>query len=105
MDKITCGPWEIHEIEGEQTGLVLGNGRTICDTKRAYWVMHALLTEPERAERVAECEANARLISASRDLFDAARAVLALENEITTGTAYREYRALEAAVAKAEGKP
>jgi len=48
--------------------------------------------------------ANARLIASAPDLLRAAKRILAREAELTTGDAYLEYRALEAAVAKAEGR-
>lgn len=45
---------------------------------------------------------NALLVAAAPDLLEAARAVLAKECLITTSAGYLEYRALEAAIAKAE---
>ena len=48
-------------------------------------------------------QANIRLLASAPDLLKAAKRILACEAELTTGDAYLEYRALEAAVAKAEG--
>lgn len=51
-----------------------------------------------------ELYANARLMASAPELLKVCKAVLAKECMITTSAGYLEYRALEAAIAKAEGR-
>ncbi len=99
--KHTSGPWSI-EKHGKAGRLLEGPG----------FISPALIGNifdhrSGSADRVPQEEtqtANARLIAAAPELLEAGKAILAKESELATRHAWSEYRALEAAIAKAEGR-
>jgi len=94
--KYTAGPWKVGGVIGFSKGL-----RTIpIEGVNEEVIADVEFLSDLRGSR-GDAEANARLIAAAPDLLKAAIAVLKKESEMTTGAAYLEYRALEAAIAKA----
>lgn len=93
----TPGPWGYH---GDKTR----GGDRIVTHEGGEFGREALAQALDFNEyaRDVEADANARLIAAAPELLAACKALLARESELTTGYGWEEYRAIEAAVVKAE---
>ena len=94
----TPGPWEIHIYEfgtSYSDGSFYVGGPGFCIAQRAPW--------PERA---AESIANARLIAAAPDLLAALKLVESVyrQNVVVQGEPSSVLDAMQAAIAKAEGR-
>ncbi len=97
MSEHTPGPWEVYHNGYEDTWSVEGDGDIVCDLWRLSESTHR--RHPHFDDN---CEANARLISASPDLLAACEAALEEYSFIYN----EEVRSLlTAAIAKAKGTP
>jgi len=100
--KHTAGTWEFkRENDGLESFRVSGGGLILADVlfKRTY----------QHAPQEDEARANANLISAAPDLLQACRSALKVVSEIADinceNRAGWAHKALDAAIAKAEGRP
>ena len=94
--KHTPGPWEYRKRK-QGAGEIISTIRNANDRPTLICFMGHNCAP---AENYLE---NARLIASAPELLEAARAILAMEHLMTTRKGWNEYRALEAAVLKAEG--
>ena len=92
--KHTQGPWKY-----ERYPKSISNLRGVINSEKIN-----ICGVSERHIGTNECDANARLISAAPELLKAAKNLLLRESELTESHDWLEYRALENAVNKAEGR-
>lgn len=107
MPDFTPGPWLAHfdDVEGtESTEIRAADGTLIATT---YGMGDfPCFDPPDGAKACAEFAANARLIAAATELYEALKAILGISNVEADGLAiYAAHQAARAALAKAEGAP
>lgn len=106
--KHSAGPWMAAASPSSIVGwpVVGPMGRSICSVSWMPKKAYPDVSESEYAAFNAECEANSRLVAAAPDLLDALKTILTAwrSGEDGDNVLARMGRAMEAAIAKAEGR-